>query len=101
MKNGILNLPDSTRSRNDCNVDPSKGSAPQTSTYNTTPSDCGERKMKGKSLVSLNYTQVKVVNTAVRFSHAAMCIIHILCALRGCGGGRKKRGEKIIQFEVK
>lgn len=39
MKNGILNLPDNTRSRNDCNVDPSKGNAPHTRTYKTTPSD--------------------------------------------------------------
>ena len=39
MKKGILNLPDNTLSRNDCNVDPSKGNAPQTRTYKTTPSD--------------------------------------------------------------
>lgn len=39
MKNGIRNRPDNTRSRSDCNVDPSKGNAPQTSTYKTTPSD--------------------------------------------------------------
>lgn len=38
-KNGIRNLPDKTRSLKDCNVDPSNGSAPQTKTYKTTPSD--------------------------------------------------------------
>lgn len=39
IKKGIRNRPDRTRSRNDCNVDPSNGSAPQTSTYSTTPND--------------------------------------------------------------
>ena len=37
MKNGILNLPDSTLSLSNCKVDPSNGKAPQTSTYSTTP----------------------------------------------------------------
>lgn len=46
IKKGIRKRPDSTLSRNDCNVDPSKGSAPQTSTYKTTPSDCIKKKMK-------------------------------------------------------
>lgn len=36
--------PDKTLSRNDCNVDPSNGNAPQTSTYNTTPNDCNNAK---------------------------------------------------------
>lgn len=40
IKNGMRNRPDSTRSRSDCNVEPSNGSAPQTNTYSTTPSDC-------------------------------------------------------------
>lgn len=40
IKNGIRKRPDSTRSRSDCNVEPSNGNAPQTSTYNTTPNDC-------------------------------------------------------------
>lgn len=39
IKKGIRNRPDKTRSRNDCNVDPSKGRAPQTRTYSTTPND--------------------------------------------------------------
>lgn len=52
IKNGILNRPDKTRSRNDCSVDPSNGSAPQTSTYNTTPNDCNEQNMENK----LKYT---------------------------------------------
>lgn len=43
MKNGILKRPDKTRSRNDWSVDPSNGSAPHTSTYRTTPSDCMSR----------------------------------------------------------
>ena len=37
MKKGILNLPDKTLSLRDCKEAPSKGSAPQTRTYNTTP----------------------------------------------------------------
>ena len=37
MKNGILNLPESTRSLRDWRLDPSKGRAPHTSTYSTTP----------------------------------------------------------------
>lgn len=32
MKNGIRKRPDNTLSRNDCNVDPSNGKAPHTST---------------------------------------------------------------------
>lgn len=39
IKNGILKRPERTRSRSDCNVEPSNGKAPQTSTYSTTPSD--------------------------------------------------------------
>lgn len=37
MKKGIRNLPLITLSRKDCNVVPSKGRAPHTSTYKTTP----------------------------------------------------------------
>ena len=37
IKNGILNLPSRTRERKLCKVLPSNGSAPHTSTYNTTP----------------------------------------------------------------
>lgn len=37
MKNGILNLPETTILRRSCNVAPSNGNAPHTSTYNTTP----------------------------------------------------------------
>ena len=46
MKNGIRNRPDKTLSRKDCNVEPSKGNAPQTNTYNTTPSDFKEKYVK-------------------------------------------------------
>lgn len=48
IKNGILNRPDKTLSRTDCNDDPSNGKAPQTRTYNTTPSDC---KIKWKIII--------------------------------------------------
>lgn len=44
IKKGIRKRPDKTRSRNDCNVDPSKGKAPQTRTYKTTPNDCKKQK---------------------------------------------------------
>ena len=37
MKKGIRNFPLSTRLRSDCNVLPSKGRAPHTNTYSTTP----------------------------------------------------------------
>ena len=40
MKNGILNLPDKTRSLKAGSVGASKGKAPQTRTYRTTPRDC-------------------------------------------------------------
>jgi len=40
IKYGIRNLPDKTLSLSECNVLPSKGSAPQTNTYNTTPILC-------------------------------------------------------------
>ena len=40
IKKGILNRPDRTLSRSDCNVEPSNGNAPQTRTYRTTPKDC-------------------------------------------------------------
>jgi hypothetical protein len=43
IKNGILKRPDNTLSRNDCSVEPSNGRAPQTRTYNTTPSDCEQK----------------------------------------------------------
>jgi hypothetical protein len=39
MKNGILNLPDKTRSLRAGKVAASKGRAPHTKTYRTTPSD--------------------------------------------------------------
>lgn len=42
MKNGIRKRPDRTRSRSDCSVEPSKGNAPHTRTYSTTPSDWKE-----------------------------------------------------------
>lgn len=51
MKNGIRNRPDKTLSRKDCNVEPSNGKAPQTSTYSTTPSDCG-----GKNVIKIILT---------------------------------------------
>lgn len=50
IKNGIRNRPESTRSRSDCSVDPSKGNAPQTSTYSTTPNDC--RRNNSRDLVN-------------------------------------------------
>ena len=50
MKNGIRKRPDKTLSRRDCKVDPSKGSAPQTRTYNTTPSDYNKNKTRRKNL---------------------------------------------------
>ena len=37
MKKGILNLPERTRSRNAWRLQASKGSAPHTITYRTTP----------------------------------------------------------------
>lgn len=37
MKYGMRNWPDKTRLRRSCNVEPSKGKAPQTNTYKTTP----------------------------------------------------------------
>lgn len=40
MKNGMRNFPLSTRARRFCSVLPSKGRAPQTSTYRTTPRLC-------------------------------------------------------------
>jgi hypothetical protein len=46
MKNGIRNRPDKTLSRRDCKVEPSKGNAPQTNTYSTTPSDFKEKKFR-------------------------------------------------------
>ena len=42
MKKGILNLPASTRSRSDWRLEPSKGRAPHTSTYSTTPRLCNQ-----------------------------------------------------------
>ena len=39
MKKGMRNLPERTRSLNAGSVDASNGRAPQTKTYNTTPSD--------------------------------------------------------------
>ena len=47
MKKGILNLPASTRSRSDWRLEPSKGRAPQTSTYSTTPRLCNEGALLG------------------------------------------------------
>lgn len=40
MKYGILNLPAMTLLRMHCNVEPSNGRAPHTSTYSTTPRLC-------------------------------------------------------------
>jgi len=37
MKNGMRNLPESTRYRNICRFWPSNGSVPHTRTYRTTP----------------------------------------------------------------
>lgn len=93
MKNGILNLPDNTRSRNDCNVDPSNGSAPQTSTYNTTPSDWWMwRKIKDerKSLVSLNYKRANVENIFSEIFTRREIFTRVF-------SGR----QKIIQFKAK
>lgn len=53
IKNGIRKRPDKTLSRKDCNVDPSKGKAPQTRTYKTTPSDYKESKDRIKFVVWL------------------------------------------------
>ena len=47
MKKGILNLPASTRSRSDWRLEPSKGRAPHTSTYSTTPRLCNEGALPG------------------------------------------------------
>lgn len=43
MKKGMRNLPLRTRARKFCRVLPSKGRAPHTSTYNTTPKLCREK----------------------------------------------------------
>lgn len=42
MKNGMRNFPLSTLARRFCSVLPSKGRAPQTSTYSTTPRLCSQ-----------------------------------------------------------
>jgi hypothetical protein len=46
MTYGIWNLPDRTLSLSDWRVEPSNGSAPHTSTYKTTPSDCNRVKFQ-------------------------------------------------------
>lgn len=43
MKKGMRNLPLRTRARKFCRVLPSKGNAPQTNTYKTTPKLCRTR----------------------------------------------------------
>jgi len=71
MKNGMRNFPLSTLARRFCSVLPSKGRAPQTSTYSTTPRLCVRQRAVsnggGQAVVQSNkHSLNKMINNKER-----------------------------------